>query len=50
MYELGEVDDDDADNVINELQDEVARQGGMSKDDLRKLLRAQEGLEELDEY
>lgn len=41
MYELGEVDDDDAENVIRDLQDEVARHERISKDDLRRLLRQQ---------
>lgn len=44
MYELGEVDDDDAENVINELQEELVRRERISKDDLNKLLREEEEL------
>ena len=31
-------------------EEELAKKGGMSRADLKKLLRAEEGLEELDDY
>ena len=49
MYEMGELDDD-ADNVINELEADVARLKGMSLEECKKLLKAEDGIEGLEDY
>lgn len=43
MYEDGQFEDDDANNVINELEEELAKKNGLTRDQYRNLLRQQEG-------
>ena len=50
MYEMGELEDDDAENVINQLEADLARQKGLSLAEYRKLLRVQEGVQGLEDY
>ncbi len=50
MYEMGELEDDDAENVINQLEADLARQKGLSLAEYKKLLRVQEGVQGLEDY
>lgn len=50
MYNMGQIGDEQAEDVIRELEDQVARNDRISKEELRRLLREEEGMEELDQY
>lgn len=44
MYEMGELEDDDADNVINELEADLAKHQGVSIVEFKKLIQMEEGI------
>ncbi len=47
---MGDLEDDDAENVIRDLEEDLARHNGMPRADYHKLLMMEEGLNNLEEY